>query len=815
MGGIYSTKLDIKSEKNIYKVSNNVFSYGKLNFDDKYINNICKLLDKGIKFVPYLIDNDFDFYYNIYKDFDNTFVKLNFNIFTEKIKYNNTIINQIISNNNTLINNENQNNTVIQLNSTTDTINNNKTKKRKINYTNIPTQIETNMIRNEIFKEINKHGRDTNIKNNLNKEEIATLKDFNINKPFKILKCDKNVGTILISNDDEIKLANKILEDNNMYSKTSCDETNNIIEEINKTISKLFNDGHINKSLNDKLIINNPNDFKTGKLKIQPKIHKKEFGIRQIISCLNHPTSLICEAVHNMINPFIKTLKHILQDSQQLIQETNNIRFDSKNINLYSCDFESLYSNIKPDDAIPKICDFLYYETDIFRLNKIDYIGFKEILKLIFKFSNFSFNNQHYLQRNGIPMGCICGPSIANLYVYILEKEWLNKHKDIIYYRFIDDIFIASGYKINLLEFKSTFGYLKLNIECNKTVTFLDLEITIDKINNKFKYNLHIKPTNTFGYLLPSSNHPAHIFNNIALSLSKRIRRICSSYNDYLFHSNNLLIQLVKRGYNKSIIKSIINEVGNINRESLIPYNELKNKNNSNFKVFMKFNLSYDFCKNSLCKIFNNIAKDCKFLENKKIMYINTINNNLGSICIDNFKLNISKKFKYNKCINIDCKVCKFSLNKYFIHIRNIYNEKAFFLPIRSNSNCESIGIIYIIICIKCNVFYIGESERSVNKRMSEHINSIVTFGKNLAKSIINFDKKSEIAIHFNRTGHNYLEHFKYLIFENNVNNKIIRRSIETDLINIFNNCNIKIINNIKKQPSLHNIVYYTFQNDF
>ena len=61
-------------------------------------------------------------------------------------------------------------------------------------------------------------------------------------------------------------------------------------------------------------------------------------------------------------------------------------------------------------------------------------------------------------------MGCICGPSIANLYVYILEKEWLNKHKDIIYYRFIDDIFIASGYKINLLEFKSTFGYLKLNI---------------------------------------------------------------------------------------------------------------------------------------------------------------------------------------------------------------------------------------------------------------------------------------------------------------------------------------------------------------
>jgi hypothetical protein len=63
----------------------------------------------------------------------------------------------------------------MQLNSTIDTINNNKTKKRKINYTNIPTQIETNMIRNEIFKDINKHVRDNNIKNNLNKENFATL----------------------------------------------------------------------------------------------------------------------------------------------------------------------------------------------------------------------------------------------------------------------------------------------------------------------------------------------------------------------------------------------------------------------------------------------------------------------------------------------------------------------------------------------------------------------------------------------------------------------------------------------------------------
>jgi hypothetical protein len=52
-----------------------------------------------------------------------------------------------------------------------------------------------------------------------------------------------------------------------------------------------------------------------------------------------------------MINPYIKSIKHILKDSQQLLQETNDLVFEDK-LYLYSCDFESLYNNIKPDHAI-------------------------------------------------------------------------------------------------------------------------------------------------------------------------------------------------------------------------------------------------------------------------------------------------------------------------------------------------------------------------------------------------------------------------------------------------------------------------------
>ena len=71
-------------------------------------------------------------------------------------------------------------------------------------------------------------------------------------------------------------------------------------------------------------------------------------------------------------------------------------------------------------------------------------------------------------------MGCIAGPVIANTYIYILEKNWVNNNPNIIYYRFIDDIFIASPESLNFNEFKSIFLYLKLNIESYETVVFLD-----------------------------------------------------------------------------------------------------------------------------------------------------------------------------------------------------------------------------------------------------------------------------------------------------------------------------------------------------
>ncbi|RMZ95123.1 hypothetical protein BpHYR1_042245, partial [Brachionus plicatilis] len=100
------------------------------------------------------------------------------------------------------------------------------------------------------------------------------------------------------------------------------------------------------------------------------------------------------------------------------------------------------------------------------------------------------------------------------------------------------------------------------------------------------KSDLYIKPTNCQPYLLTSSNHPSHIFDNIPTSLFIRIRRICSSLIDYLSNSRNLLIHLLKKGYSYKKISGIARQVGELDRSALLPYkNKEKNEANTKFRL--------------------------------------------------------------------------------------------------------------------------------------------------------------------------------------------------------------------------------------
>jgi hypothetical protein len=146
-------------------------------------------------------------------------------------------------------------------------------------------------------------------------------------------------------------------------------------------------------------------------------------------------------------------------------------------------------------------------------------------------------------------MGSICGPSIANIFVFLYEKKWLTIHRPLIYLRFIDDLFLIINNLIVLESLKKSFGDLELTFNIEKTVNYLDLEITRNDVTFHLDFSLYFKPTNTFSYLHISSNHPKYIFSNLVKSLFIRAKRICSKLIKFIYFGSVFSDQFISRGY--------------------------------------------------------------------------------------------------------------------------------------------------------------------------------------------------------------------------------------------------------------------------
>jgi hypothetical protein len=136
----------------------------------------------------------------------------------------------------------------------------------------------------------------------------------------------------------------------------------------------------------------------------------------------------------------------------------------------------------------------------------------------------------------------------------------------------------------------------------------------------------------------------------------------------------------------------------------------------------MSFDPNYLSLKADTMNNFDKMKLQCEWLENFKIRFTNSIMPNFKMLLIDNFNFKYNKNSFTRKCFIDKCKVCNYVTKKSFLKLRN------FKLPLKVDSNCKSKGIIYIITCLKCDVYYIGESGFSASDRISQHLYDIRRF---------------------------------------------------------------------------------------
>ena len=164
------------------------------------------------------------------------------------------------------------------------------------------------------------------------------------------------------------------------------------------------------------------------------------------------------------------------------------------------------------------------------------------LLHKVLKLTNFTLNDENFIQVMGTAMGTRVAPNFTNVRMgplgdkFVYQTDRLNYIID--WVRFIDDIFLIwKGSKDSVTAFIGYVnGVVPLITFTHKisysSVNFLDtkvIKISMGDINT----DLYQKPTDTHPYLHWTSVHPPHLKYNIPYSQVLRLRRICSS-NDLL-----------------------------------------------------------------------------------------------------------------------------------------------------------------------------------------------------------------------------------------------------------------------------------------
>ena len=350
-------------------------------------------------------------------------------------------------------------------------------------------------------------------------------------------------------------------------------------------------------------------------------------------------------------------------------------------------------------------------------------------------------------------MGTPMAPTIANIFMGYLEEKVLKKsitnNKNIIWKRYIDDIFVIwPESKDELFSFiegiNESHETIKFTYEASdKELSFLDIKMT-----NKegiIHTDIHIKETDSRKYIDFKSCHPRHCLNNIPYSQALRLKRLCSEpevFEDRIIELQSLFID---NGYPAKIVNEGINEARNISRVEAL---NVKEKIDNNKVVFvLDHNPSNPPIKEWLLLAHPQLALSDRMKEATPFPPIIGKRNpkNLKHLIMPSklpkIRHNLDQDKGIKKCTYKKCVICINHLvtnNK----VKSFYNKKSF--NIKETMSCESTNIIYIMWCNKCQIQYVGETVNSLKSRFYQHRSNIKKQAGNCT-NIIN---------HFNITNH-------------------------------------------------------------
>lgn len=263
-----------------------------------------------------------------------------------------------------------------------------------------------------------------------------------------------------------------------------------------------------------------------------------------------------------------------------MIEKIKNINVNPR-YTLASLDITNLYTNVPVNETLDILQNNLRTHSSLSEDKQEELLI---LLKLVLKQNYFCFNNEYYIQHEGLAMGSPLSGILAEIFLNDFENKHIwadkNKHKDkiVFFYRYVDDVillFHGNQRQIALFNNYTNNVHPKLKftteLEANNELNFLD--ITIKKDNGKFSFKIYRKPTTTDTTIHATSHHPLSHKMAAYNSFVNRMLKVPLSPEAYHEEKNILKHIAISNGYSPAIIDNLIkkqlnnmSKTNNVNR---------------------------------------------------------------------------------------------------------------------------------------------------------------------------------------------------------------------------------------------------------
>ena len=377
-------------------------------------------------------------------------------------------------------------------------------------------------------------------------------------------------GAIVILHCDfyRSKMKQMLDESATFFQEIPIDPIPTLLTGVASALSSLRGSSHLNKKTFD-MISPDPSKSRCPFLYGLPKIHKLLVAFRPIISGNGHPTELSSILVDYLLQPFSTSNGFYLKDTTQLLNIISHLEkvcpflsTGSHEVLLFNLDVVGMYTNIPLDEACRAADDCIDEHPELLIHGSLKYSAklVKVLLRLILFNNFFKFDGTFYHQTHGIAMGTPCACTVSDIFICKFMDKAIRDYplKPVVYKQYRDDGFGIWTHGAQELDKFLTYlntlhKTIKFTLNHGRTIDYLDVRLTLDSFN-KVRSETFYKDTETFDYLHPQSNHPAHCKQNIALSQKIRHIRNCTTHGAFKHHTLLLKYNLIKRGYKLSLI---------------------------------------------------------------------------------------------------------------------------------------------------------------------------------------------------------------------------------------------------------------------